>query len=162
MRPRRTVLAVKRPECIGDGVDIEQSVDALALDMLCEARMHPFSVDATVDHAPDGEEAAPNWSADHVERVVRQYLADKSRAETPGKLLPASEQSTGSAKVVLATKRAMRSLQRAIGPKSLGKKGLTQIANELAADDETVEMAKQIKPLVDALAAPRRRVVSKS
>src|SRR5258708_40339480 len=50
VRPRRAVLAMKRPKRIRDGVDIEQSVGALVLDLLCEARMHPLSADAPVDH----------------------------------------------------------------------------------------------------------------
>jgi hypothetical protein len=51
----------------------------------------------------------------------------------------------------------MRSLHRAIGAQTLGRKGLAQITNELLSDDETIEIAKQIKPLVDALAAAAKR-----
>ena len=89
---------------------------------------------------------------------MRQYLATlMGSANSETNITNAPNAATSSAKVALAAKRAMRSLQRAIGSKGLGRKGLAQITNELLADEETVEIAQQIKPLVDALAAAGRK-----
>ena len=113
----------------------------------------------------EAEESTPNWSADYVEIKVKQYLADRAdsplqreKASRASKTSPMVEPATAeagsaTARVILAAKRAMRSLDRAMGARPPGKKALTQIAGELSADDETIRIARQIKPLVDALAA---------
>jgi hypothetical protein len=115
-------------------------------------------LEAIISSATENEDGLPDWSPARVEEGVRQYLAASARSITPEtNTANTPNAATNSAKVALAAKRAMKSLQRAIGSKSLGRKGLSQITNELLADDETVEMARQIKPLVDALAAARKR-----
>jgi hypothetical protein len=58
VRPRRTVLAMKQPEGIGDGVDIEQSVEALLIDMLWSGRRHRvISVDGELGSKGTGQDA---------------------------------------------------------------------------------------------------------
>jgi ParB-like chromosome segregation protein Spo0J len=112
-------------------------------------------LEAIISGAAENEDGAPDWSPARVEEGVRQYLAASTRSTNPE--TNTTNAAASSAKVALAAKRAMKSLQRAIGSKGLGRKGLAQITNELLADDETVEMARQIKPLVDALAAAGRK-----
>jgi ParB-like chromosome segregation protein Spo0J len=116
-------------------------------------------LESIISGAAQNEDSTPDWSPSHIEACVMQYLADVERARvgTQTKGVPQEDAGADNVKLALAAKRAMRSLHRAIGSKTLGRKGLAQITNELLSDDETVEIAKQIKPLVDALAAAARR-----
>jgi hypothetical protein len=123
-------------------------------------------LESIISGAAQNEDGLPDWAPAHVEACVMQYLADADakRARVGAQTKSVPQEDTGadsakahSAKLALAAKRALRSLQRAIGAKTLGRRGLAQITNELLSDDETVEMAKQIKPLVDALAAASKR-----
>ena len=124
--------------------------------LLADDALH--AAEASAAEVAATEASTPNWSADYVEIKVKQYLAGREKAGRTSSTAPVAEPApaeAGSAttRVILAAKRAMRSLDRAMGARSPGKKALTQIAGELSADDETVRIARQIKPLVDALAA---------
>ena len=116
-------------------------------------------LESIISGAAQNEDSMPDWSPSHIEACVMQYLADAERARVGAQTKNTSHEDAGAdgAKLALAAKRAMRSLHRAIGSKTLGRKGLAQITNELLSDEETVEIAKQIKPLVDALAAASKR-----
>jgi hypothetical protein len=105
-----------------------------------------------------GEEGfSVHASAEYVESAVKQYLAARSKAqETKGltKVAPTDLGQPGyESRLLLATKRAMRSMQRVIGAKPLNKKVMIDITKNAAIDDEMSELARQIKPLVDALAS---------
>jgi ParB-like chromosome segregation protein Spo0J len=95
-------------------------------------------------------------SAEYVESVVKQYLSSRGKALEKGRsakdALTDSERPVYESKLLLATKRAMRSVQRVMGTKPLSKKAILDITKNTAADDEMAKLARQIKPLVDALA----------
>ena len=68
----------------------------------------------------------------------------------------ASEQLAGETRLVLATRRALQSLQRAMGPRGLNQRTIRRIVAQLAADAGMVQQARRIKPLVDALAGDQK------
>jgi len=104
----------------------------------------------------DDEGRSIRVSAEYVESVVKQYLASRARTKEGKGTSKISSNDIGQpgyeSRLLLTTKRAMRSLQRVMGAKPLSKKAIVDITRSASTDSEMAKLARQVKPLVDALA----------